>query len=260
MFFDAHAHIDKYQRELDIALEQIFFQKIFTLSVSMDIDSYQRNREIAQRSEFIIPAFGIHPWEAPRFSKNLSALDSYLQDTPIFGEIGLDFHFVKDSSSYKAQRIILEYFLNEAVTHQKLVNLHTKGAEVQVLELMEEYKIPHSIVHWYSGPINLIERYLSIGSYFTMGIELVTSKHIQAVLDVIPDNRLLTETDNPGGNLCLNQSIGMPEIIRDVIRAIGIYRHLSENEAISLVEQNFETLIVNWPQILRKWNSLKSNA
>ncbi len=57
MYLDVHAHIDKYQHELPAAIEQICSDNIMTVSVSMDIDSYERTKEISKHCDLIIPAF-----------------------------------------------------------------------------------------------------------------------------------------------------------------------------------------------------------
>jgi len=45
--------------------------------------------------DYIIPSFGIHPWEADRFSDDLSKIDQYIEESPMIGEVGLDYHFVE---------------------------------------------------------------------------------------------------------------------------------------------------------------------
>ncbi|MBW2366515.1 MAG: TatD family hydrolase [Deltaproteobacteria bacterium] len=256
MLIDAHSHIDKYVEELDLALEEIRSNKIFTLAVSMDVASYERTKVIAQESEFVVPTFGIHPWEAPNFSDELGFLDSQIDETPIIGEIGLDFHFIKDSTLYPKQRSVFQYFLEAAAKQGKIVNLHTKGAEKEVVEKLEEFRIPRSIVHWYSGPITLIERYLAAGTYFTVGVELLFSDNIRSILEAIPNDRLLTETDNPGGYRWLTQKVGMPSVMHNIIGEIARCRGMTESDVKSLVAKNSETLMSTSKPIMKKWASI----
>ncbi len=161
----------------------------------------------------------------------------------MIGEVGLDFYFVENKSKHMHQELIFEYFLQAASSKRKIANIHTKGAEHRVLELLEKYQIGHSIIHWYSGPLNLIERYLSIGSYFSIGAELFFSEHITNLLAAIPDDRILTETDNPGGYRWLTKQTGMPYLIGKVVGAISGRIKLTVPETKELVCHNFETLI-----------------
>ena len=137
MFIDAHSHLDRYAEELEQSLDEINQNKIFTISNSMDLQSYERNLEIAAMSSFVLPTFGIHPWNAPEYANHLKDLDGAIAKSPILGEIGLDYFFVKDVSQYPAQKKVFEYFLNSANRLNKIVNLHTKGAEKDVLSMLQ---------------------------------------------------------------------------------------------------------------------------
>src|SRR5262249_16279075 len=135
MLIDAHVHIDKYGPDLDEALQEIRTRHIFTIAVAMGVPSYKNNLEIGDRGELGVPTFGMHARRAPEYVDRLSDLGSLIEQSPAIGEIGLDFHWVKDSSQYPAQVKVLEYFLAAAREQKKMVNLHTKGAEKKILDL-----------------------------------------------------------------------------------------------------------------------------
>ena len=61
----------------------------------MDISSYERNLEITERCDGVLPAFGIHPWNAQKVVQTLDFLNNSVTKSTIIGEIGLDYHFVK---------------------------------------------------------------------------------------------------------------------------------------------------------------------
>src|ERR1051325_1084402 len=151
MLLDAHAHLDKYGNLLDSALDEIRDNRIFTIATAMDAPSYLELTTIAQRSELILPTFGVHPRRAADYSCRLKELARYIEQSPAIGEIGLDFHWVDDSSQYPAQRKVLEYFFAAAREQKKFVNLHTKGGEKQIIDLLEHYGVERAIIHWYSG-------------------------------------------------------------------------------------------------------------
>ena len=59
MLIDAHAHLDLYSEEsLERALQEISHIPVFTISNSVDLPSYQRNLEIAERCAWVLPTFG----------------------------------------------------------------------------------------------------------------------------------------------------------------------------------------------------------
>jgi TatD DNase family protein len=221
MLIDAHAHLDRYGDELPSALGEITRHRIFTVSSSMDLASYARNLKIGGMCEFVLPAFGVHPWNAPEYASSLSNLSKAARESPILSEIGLDHHFVADVSQYPAQREVFEFFLATARDQEKIVVLHTKGAESEILELLDQYDIQRAIVHWYSGPLDVFHELVARRAYFTIGVEVLYSEHIQAIARALPSDLLLTETDNPGGPRSLTGVLVVCQVSFSLCRELG---------------------------------------
>jgi TatD DNase family protein len=248
MLIDAHAHIDQYRDDLPQAIAQIKNERILTVSVSMDVTSYERALDISKSSSYILPVFGIHPWEAHHYSDRLAELDSYVQRSPIIGEMGLDFHFIKDKALYPKQTRVFEYLLSLAHRQNKPVNVHTKGAERAVLSALERFHISCPIIHWYSGPISLIDSFLAANGYFTIGMEVLSSPKIQKIAKIIPADRLLTETDNPGAFQWLTKTQGMPVLLKRVVSKLAEVRKEDPRVVERQVFANFRKIVKNIDQ------------
>ena len=258
MLIDAHAHLDRYEDELDSALKEINQNKIFTLSNSMDIPSYRQNLEIAERCQLILPCFGIHPWNAPEYIDHLEDLRDAVEQSPLLGEIGLDYHSTEDTDQFPAQHKVFEFFLSAAKEQKKIVNLHTRGAEKEVLQLLKDYDIHRAIVHWYSGPLDIFQELLTRGLYFTIGAEVLYSSHIKTIAQKLPEKQLLTETDNPGGQKWLTGRSGMPLLIKDVISALAELRKTTVQDIIQKVQNNFVRLIRDDPWLKETYLKVSS--
>ena len=243
MLIDAHVHIDKYGADLNQALQEIRSYHIFTIAVAMDVPSYKRSVEIGDECALVLPTFGIHPRRAPEYVDRLGELSPFIERSPAIGEIGLDFHWVKENFQYPAQLKVLEYFLAAAREQNKMVNLHTKGAEKNILELLERYDIQRAIVHWYSGPLDILRALIQFGAYFTVGVEVCYSDTIRAIAREIPDHLLLTETDNPGGLKWLTGVVGMPKDVQNVLDEIARLRNISSQRVAQNIHANFLRMI-----------------
>jgi TatD DNase family protein len=247
MLIDAHAHLDKYGAHLADALQEIAQQQIFTVATAVDAPSYAALKDIAASSPLILPTFGIHPKRAPQYAARLRDLGPLIEESPAIGEIGLDFHWEKDASAYPSQKRVLEYFFAAAQEQNKVVNLHTKGAEKEILRLLEKYQIRRAIIHWYSGPFDVFYEMIQYGAYFTIGVEALYSEHIKTIAREVPDRLLLTETDNPGGLKWLGGALGMPQDLRKVIDVLAQVRNSSAAALVRTVHANFARLIENDP-------------
>lgn len=251
MLIDAHVHLDHYGDSLDAALHEIERECIFTVATAMDVPSYLELHEIGKRSAWVLPTFGIHPRRAADYADRLDDLVPYIAASPAIGEIGLDFHWVRDTSTYPKQRRVCEFFFEAAAEQNKFVNLHTKAGEADILDLLRKYMIKRAIVHWYSGPMDVLDAMIAHGCLFTIGVEVLYSDYIRAIARAIPDHLLLIETDNPGALRWLkkNDEIGMPVAIKDVVGALTEIRQTTREAIEALVFDNFRRLLGDDPKL-----------
>jgi len=248
---DAHAHLDQFGEAWPAALEEIRRLGIVTVAVSMDVASWEATRALAEGEPLILPSFGIHPWEAPRWHRRLGELDRHVSAAPMLGEVGLDRRFVKDPDAWGPQEEVFSFFLDAARRTGKLLNLHTSGAEARTAELLAEHGVERMVVHWYNGPMRPLGALAEQGAYFTVGVELLVSERIARIARRIPLDRLLVETDNPGGWAWLGGEPGMPALLERVTARLAEVRGMRPEELGGILEVNARALLasagVPWP-------------
>lgn len=244
MLIDVHSHLDKYQDdEVGAVLASLEELRILTVSVAVDPESFVRAETIAASSELVVAAFGVHPWEAPAWVDRLDEVDGLIVRSPMVGEIGLDHRFVEDSSLYAAQETVFRHFVEQAVEQNKVVNVHCSGAEADTFEVLSEHGCERVIIHWYSGPLDMLEAMISAGYLFTVGVEVLVSDHIREVARRLPVDQLLTETDNPGGHRWLTGELGLPALLGDVVAEVERVKGLSPGSVESAVAANMKRLL-----------------
>jgi TatD DNase family protein len=261
VYVDAHAHLDEYPDTwLGVVLDQLEELRIATISTAMAPQAYEHALRIQERSPWVLATLGIHPWNAQHFVTLLDDLEPDLEASPMFGEIGLDFRNVRDIALYDPQERVFEFFLSAARDQDKIVNLHTSGAEDEVLELLERYDIRRAIVHWYSGPVEPLRRMVARGYHFTFGGELLSSETIQAIAREVPAAQLLTETDNPGGSQWVFGEAAMPDLVTTVVQALAVTHGADEAEMVERVRLNMLALIGDDPRLDRLRSALLPRA
>lgn len=257
MLLDAHAHLDQYPDELlPVVLNEIAAHRILTVSVGTDLPSFERTQMIAAQSPLVVSTFGIHPAKAPAHAHRLASPEQAIADSPMLGEIGLDHRYITDASQYPAQRAVFETFLAAARDQGKIVNTHSSGAEAEALSLLARYEIRRTIVHWCDGPRDLLPILADQGAFFTVGVEVMFSRTIQAIARAVPLDRLLTETDNPDGLHWLTGAIGMPGALGDVVDALAGSRGMGADALVRTVAANFDRLTRDHPW-LASWRAAR---
>ncbi|MEM8863651.1 MAG: TatD family hydrolase [Chloroflexota bacterium] len=244
MFFvDAHTHLDHYSgQELPIILDQIEQMPCRVWAVSMDLESWATTQQIAAKQPQILPTFGIHPWNAHLYADRLDELDEPTAGSAHIGEIGLDFHWVEEKDRWPLQEVVFDYFLKKAAEQNKIVNLHTKGVEQLVLQKLKQFKVERAIVHWYSGDVVTFDELVTYGCYFTFGVELLHSQLIQELAQRCPADKLLTETDGPGGLEWLTGERAMLSHLDGVVDMLAQVRGEDAAELKGQIAENYKRL------------------
>jgi TatD DNase family protein len=250
MWIDVHTHLDRYDDEIDSALAQINTSHIVSICNSMDPESHRTGLNIAKRSPFVRPAFGVHPWNAPEVFDDLENIRVLAAQAELLGETGLDHCFVTDRHAYPQQKEIFNCFLLQAELGDKPISIHSKGAEREVLTALQRHRVKRAILHWYSGPPELLPAFIDYGCYFSVGPAVLLSAGFRALVEKIPQTRLLSETDNPGGYHSLCGKPGWPILIKEVVQALADLHRVSLKYEIQLIRENFETLYGPTPAVL----------
>lgn len=232
MYIDFHNHIDFYNYNmLSDAIKEIEKNNIKVISCAMDEESYIKNLTISKLSNNIIPTFGIHPSKVINKEYDFDKFEEYIKNSKLIGEVGLDFYWVEDKSTYNKQIDIFKYFLKKAKQYNKYINIHTKGAEELVFNLIKEYDVSEkSIIHWYSGDLDTLNKLIDAKCYFTASIDLKYREEAREIISKIPTNKLLAETDGPTALEWVSGDYGMPNEI------INVYKNICEIKSIELAE------------------------
>ena len=235
MYIDFHSHLDFYKDyELPKVYDDINKNNIKVIACSMDEDSYKRNISFSKVCNNIIPIFAIHPWSVTNEIPNLDVYDDYIKNSKMIGEVGLDFHWVEDKSTFEPQIQVFKHFVQKAKTYDKFLNIHTKGAEELVYDILyKEDMLEKSIIHWYSGDLYTLEKFIDSNSYFTLSVDINYSEKSKEISKLIPLDRILAETDGPTALEWVNGIYGMPSEI------INVYRGICNTKGIHLDELKY---------------------
>jgi len=170
-------------------------------------------------------ALGLHPLYASEKKSELRLFSQYINQTSYIGEIGLDFSN-KGLPTKEDQLVVLNSILPQLTGKKKIVSVHSRRAEKVLFEMLCKHEIKNVIFHWYSGPLTLIPQIVERGYYFSINEKMTKTDSGKKIIDCIPSDRILTETDAPYNNVCS---------IKQALLNIG----LSENQ----VYENFRRLL-----------------
>jgi len=242
MLIDIHCHMNLYLAIDEIIKEAKMAGVEKIISVGMSFTSLERILEISDKYDIIYPALGIHPEEVKMNENIENQLDSVLniikknkEKICAIGEIGLDHHFIKEKELYPLQEEIFKTMLSIAQELELPVNLHTKGAEKIVFDLLPSYNIPNINIHWYSGPNNYLNAGIDRGYYFSITPAINYSSAVKKTVTLVDHEHLLLESDGP---VKYSGKIGHPAMITEVLNSISKLKKINSKELELQIEKN----------------------
>ena len=162
---------------------------------------FQMGKPYIMHYKHIRLGLGFHPLLAAENKNELPLFKRMVDETSYIGEIGLDFS--REGYASKEEQIkVLKEVLTALRGKRKIVSVHSRRAEKELLRLLGEYNIENVIFHWYSGSANLIPTILERGYYFSINEAMCSSSNGMAIIKKIPHERILTETDAPYNRMC----------------------------------------------------------
>ena len=231
MLIDVHCHANLYLAIDHIIKESLFAGVEKVIAVAMSVISQDRIIEICKSHDLFYPALGIHPEEVnlnKQIEEQIDSINDKIfknKDTICcIGEIGLDHHFIKDKETYPLQLKIFKNMLSIAEKLNLPVNIHSKGAEEEVFEVLSSYDIPNINIHWYSGPEKYLMEGIKRGYYFSITPAVKYSPPVRRTINLVESDHLLLESDGP---VKYSGQIGAPSMINDVLHEVAKIKQVS---------------------------------
>jgi TatD DNase family protein len=194
---DFHCHLDLYPDALKL-LPIVAERNLFTLVVTTSPRAWQATSRVFAGYDNIKVALGLHPEIVGKKASERSLLVSCISQTKFVGEIGLD-----GSSIYQETMPLQEAIFIEALEEcercgGKVLSIHSRNAASRVLDLLEKYSQKSTpVLHWFSGTNQDARRAVALGYWFSVGPAMLRGKKGRAILQELPMDKILPETDGP---------------------------------------------------------------
>lgn len=192
---DAHMHFDLY-KDRKTVLNMIEKNKSYTIAMTNLPTLYEKYSKEYLNYKYTKIALGFHPELAYEYSNQIEVFIENCKSTRFIGEVGLDFA-TNDVKNKNMQVQIFKKIVEECGSDvNKVMSIHSRGASSKVLEIIKDYK-GKAILHWYTGSIADLYSAVDRGYYFSINHQMLKSISGRKIIDKIPIERLLIESDAP---------------------------------------------------------------
>jgi TatD DNase family protein len=196
---DFHCHLDLCQ---NMAAEYARCEaaRCLTLAVTTTPKAFARNAEMARTKRFVHAALGMHPQLVAQRASELSLFEELAPSTRYIGEVGLDAGR-RFYPSFERQKLVFERVMALcARLGDKVISIHSVRTAKQVLDVIEKtgaHRTCVPVLHWFNASGAEIRRALELGCCFSVNEQMLLAPRGRNLLETIPIEQLLTETDAP---------------------------------------------------------------
>ena len=204
-FIDSHVHLADaaFDADRDAVIARARATGASALvCIGESLESARRCAELAVRFPGVCyHTAGVHPHDAAAFdaARDLDGIRAEVARGAVaIGECGLDYHY--DHSPRTRQRTAFAAQLALAAELRRPVVVHTREAEDDTRALVEDAGRAGvvGVMHCYTGSRALAEAALAVGWFVSFsGIVTFRKWDDDALLRLVPDDRILVESDAP---------------------------------------------------------------
>lgn len=252
MFIDTHCHLEDENFSADRA-EVIERAKIAGVGRIINFGSTLASSiailELAKNFSELYGGVGIHPEEIDDFDEKICAtLAELAADKKIvaIGEIGLDYHWEKDSE----RRIIQQKIFIEQLDLARQLNLpvciHDRDAHGDTLKILQtEGKNLRGVLHCYSGSMEMAREIWKLGYFIGVDGPLTfkNSAKLPEIVKAAPRDMILIETDAPYlAPVPYRGKRNEPAYVVEVAKKLAAFRGETLEEVAAYTTANAENL------------------
>jgi TatD DNase family protein len=185
---DMHAHI-----EVDIAAADLLELGSLVFAATRSLD--EAARALNRSDPWTIWGVGCHPGlVGVQTAFDPARFVDLIDRTPYVSEIGLD---GKSRVPMHTQQATFDAILAALQTTPRIASIHSFAATDAVLECLTARPIHGTVLHWWLGNTDQTRQAVELGCYFSINASMLRRPEL---LDVLPLDRVLAETDHPFGD------------------------------------------------------------
>ena len=253
MIIDSHCHLtyEPMSKALDQTINRAIKDGIkFMLTISTEDKSYNKILKIINEHKSVYGTYGIHPHEAKSHQniKRDDIISRVNQNKKIIGigETGLDFYYNHSEKNYQINSF--EQHISAAQEKNLPLIIHTRSADKETFDILEKNlkkKDSKILIHCFTGTREFAFKLLDLGAYISASgvVTFNKSKELANTFKVIPNERILVETDAPYlAPVPLRGKPNEPSYIIHTVKFLCELKNLSFEEFSNITTNNFFNL------------------
>jgi len=260
MLLDIHCHLDHpfFKEDVDAVVERAKDVLVVTTGITPHTNRFAL--KLAEKYEHVKAALGIYPpnvlqkevtefkldWNVEPFDifNELKFIEEQAKTNPnvvAISEIGMD--YTHDDIGKEDQKELFDKLLKLAKRVNKPVIVHSRKAELDAIEILEQNQMKKVVMHCFCGKKSLMKRCIDNRWYFSIPPNVTRAQNFQLLAELTPINQLLTETDSPYLNPYRREDRNEPAFVIESVKKMAEIKKVTVDEMKNIIFKNYQDLV-----------------
>jgi TatD DNase family protein len=188
---------------------------------------------------FIYTTLGFSPsWiKKLDFEKSYNYIRENHNNFTAIGEVGLDFHWIRDDYWRRKQEEIFIKFIQLANEIEKPLVIHSRKAESACLDLLEDKAKVPVLLHCFAGNIEEVRRIIDSNWIISIPTAVVNRKKHRKLARIVPLENIVVETDTPFLSPIKGQK-NEPANVKYAIKEVAFLKEITYSEVNRITTKN----------------------
>tara|TARA_Y100000590_G_scaffold309344_1_gene349349 strand:+ start:578 stop:1339 length:762 start_codon:yes stop_codon:yes gene_type:complete len=248
---DSHCHLDhepifENLNDIIIRSKKVGIEKLLTICTTLE--GYKNILNIIQKDPIIYGTFGIHPHET---KNQLIGKEEIIKQAKLnkkiigIGESGLDFYY--NNSDKDSQIKSFNSHIDAAIELEFPLIVHSRNAENETFEILKKKNTKNLkiLMHCFTGSSNFAKNLIKLDAYFSASgiITFKNSNELQETFKIIPNEKLLIETDSPFlAPVPMRGKKNEPSFIKFTLEKLSELKNIEIKQLDRIITDNFNKL------------------
>ncbi len=252
-YIDSHAHLtdEKYsedQEQIIMDLEKENIDKVIISGYSLKTS--KDSILLANKYEKIYVTIGVSPNDFPQniqeLWKDIEELKILAKNKKVIGigEIGLDYYWHKDNHEFQKQVFIKQIELANELNLP--IAIHSRDAYIDTINVLKDNNVvKKGVFHCCQLNQELIKNAIELGFYISFAgpITFKNTKNAKDIVDIVPLDRILIETDSPYlSPEPLRGRRNEPKNVKHIAQKIADLKEIPIEKLLKTISENIKVL------------------
>lgn len=225
-----HLHFSQFDGDRDKIISDAQRENLVIINSTVEPGEAEAGRTLSEnRNVYWNLGLSASCTDQDMFEQTLRLLEKHRESIIGVGEVGLDYHWVKEEEEQQIERDFFQRFIEYSKEEKLPLVVHSRDAEEDAVRMLCENG-KSAMLHCFSGTAQQALQAVDLGCMISIPANVVYAKSRQKLAEKTPLENIVVETDSPYLSP-VPKTRNTPGNVREAVRKIASVKGVSKAKA-----------------------------